>query len=81
MVAGISGKVKDVVDEFEKSGAREWLESMRVASEQAVRVSAVARERIVELDPQLENFHNRFRFMLAQIDTKVERITPVTVLP
>ena len=75
MSAGVSGKMKDVVDEFKRSDTRRWLESRQAASEQAVQVTHSTKQRVDELNPQMERFHTQFQFFLAQIDTKVERIT------
>jgi hypothetical protein len=75
MSAGVSGKMKDVVDEFKRSDTRRWLESLQTASEQAVQVTDSTKQKMDELDPQMERFQAQFQFFLAQIDTKVERIS------
>ena len=73
---GILRKVSKSMSEFETNSAtREWLRSMQEASEQAVKMTEVTKEKMAEFEPAFENFHARYEYMLAKIDTRVERIS------
>ena len=73
---GILNRVNKALSEYETStGTREWLRSMEEASEQAVRMTEVTKERMSEFDPALENFQARYEFMLAKLDTRIDRLS------
>jgi hypothetical protein len=74
--ATVSMKVTKSLSEIETSSAtRQWLKSLQTASEQAVKITEVTKEKMAEFEPALENFHARYGFMLAKIDTRTERIS------
>jgi hypothetical protein len=69
-------KLTTSVAEFESNRAtREWLRSMLSASERAVTMTELAQRKMAEFDPSLEDLQARCGFVLAQIDTRVERVT------
>src|ERR1051326_3341311 len=73
--AGVSQKVTGVMREIEaNTAAREWLQSVLSASEQAVAATQSTKQQIAEFDPRLENLQARYGFLLAQIDTRMDRI-------
>lgn len=74
--AALTSKATEAVREVEASSAtREWIASMERAAVQAVSVTAMAKQKMEECDPVLDNMQGRYQFMLAKLDTKVERIT------
>ena len=74
--ANVTMKVTETVREIETSSAtRHWLESLRSASERAVSVTELTKQKMAEFDPELENLQARYEFLLAKIDTNIERIT------
>src|SRR5215467_7769923 len=70
----IARKAEGFVDEFAKSNAREWLESLRAVSERAVSSTEMTRQKMAEFGPRLDKVHAEYQFLLAQVDTKIERI-------
>jgi len=74
--ANVSGKVTEAVREIETSSTtRAWLQSWQTAAEQAVAITDMTKQQMAEFGPQFAEFHGRFQFLLAEIDTKVERVT------
>jgi hypothetical protein len=71
----VTEKLTVTVREFERrNSVRGHLESLRIASEQAVAVTEVTKQKISEFDPKLENLQARYGFMLAQVDARMERL-------
>jgi hypothetical protein len=74
--ANVSGKLTDAVREIETSSAtKEWIESIRKASDQAVSMTDLTRQRMGEFNPRLDFFQARYEFFLAQVDVRIERMT------
>ena len=71
----VTEKLTETVREFEgHNSARAYIESVRAASEQAVAVTEVTKQKISEIDPKLEDLQVRYEFLLAQVDTRMERL-------
>jgi len=71
--AGMSTKVTTAVDEFQKSSeTREWIESMRVAAEQAVTVTQATKERMTQLEPVLSRAQENYDKALALADVRLK---------
>lgn len=74
--ANVTDKLGEAMSEIHtNSSGREWIEALRVASEQAVSVTELTKQKMTEFEPQFANFQTRYEFMLAQIDARVERVT------
>jgi len=74
--ASVSMKVTQSLAEVETSSeTQKWLSSMKAASEQAVKITELTREKMADFEPAFENFHARYGFMLAKFDTRTERIS------
>src|SRR5215468_5668171 len=68
--SSFAGKAEGFLDQFEKSGARQWLESLRVASERAVSTTEMTRQKMAEIGSRLDKVHADYQFLLAQVDAK-----------
>ena len=74
--ASVTTKVTAAAREFETSSeTREWIASIQRASEQAVTVTEMTKQKMTEYDPVLDDLQSRYAFMLASLDTRVERVT------
>ena len=68
-------KMSEAVHQFETgSETREWLRSLQVASENAVRMTEAAKQRLAENEPVLERLQDRYEYNLAKIDMTVQRV-------
>ena len=68
-------KLDEAVRRFEKGGeTREWLRSLQAASENAVRITEAAKQKMAENEPILEHMQARYEYNLARIDTKMQRV-------
>jgi hypothetical protein len=74
-LAGISSKVSKTVSDFEKNNeVKEWIESLRVAAEQAVVVTAATKERIAGFEPVLVRAQDSFAKSLAATDSRLNEV-------
>src|SRR5436190_12673606 len=72
--SGLTSKVTESVAAFKKnSEAREWIESMRVAAEQAAAVTESTKVKMAEFEPALARAHDNYRRTLATVDSKLEK--------
>jgi len=68
-------KIDEVVRQFQAgSETREWLHSLQLASENAVRMTEAAKQRLAENEPVLERLQDRYEYNLAKIDMTVQRV-------
>jgi hypothetical protein len=68
-------KLDEAVRQFEKNGeTREWLRSLQAASENALRMTEAAKQKMAENEPVLEHMQARYEYNLARIDTKMQRV-------
>jgi hypothetical protein len=73
--AALTTKVDSTVSGFQKNGeVKQWLESMRSASEQAVTVTQETKERLAEIAPALANAQETFNRSLAQADSTLAKV-------
>jgi len=71
--ASVTLKITETVREIETAGpTREWLSALATASEQAVDITETTKQKMVDQDPVLQV---RYQFLLAKMDTKVERLS------
>ena len=65
--ANITAKVTETVAEFEKSGeTREWIDSLRIAAEQAAAVSEVTKQKLAEFEPVISRAQENYSRTLAE---------------
>ena len=68
-------KINEAARQFAAgSETREWLRSLQVASENAVRMTEAAKQRLAENEPVLERLQDRYEYNLAKIDMKMQRV-------
>ncbi len=71
--SGLTSKVTETVSEFERNReARAWIESLKVAAEQAVAVSAATKKSITDFEPILERTQASYSRTLATVDARLE---------
>jgi len=74
--ASVTLKITETVREIETAGpTREWLSALATASEQAVDITETTKQKMVDQDPVLQDLQVRYQFLLAKMDTKVERLS------
>jgi hypothetical protein len=74
-LAKATAKLDEAVRQFEKGGeTREWLRALQAASENAVRITEAAKQKMAENEPVLEHMQARYEYNLARIDTKMQRV-------
>ena len=67
----LASKVTEEVHEYQTSAStRQWLATMQSASENAVKVTGIVREQIVELGPALERVQAEHAARLAKADVR-----------
>ena len=73
--SGLTTKVESAASAFQpNSETREWLESLRMASEQALAVSQATKERMAEIEPALAKAQENFNRSLARADEELEKV-------
>lgn len=76
MFAGMTKKASDAMQEFQSSkGTREMLVTLQSASEQAVKVTTVAREQIVGLAPAVERMQTAYTEGLSRADVRLKIVS------
>ena len=72
--AKVTTRVTETMREIHASGdARSWLSALERASFQAVAVTEVSKESIVNFEPTLARAQSKFGYGLAKIDVSLER--------
>ena len=74
--ANVTAKVTGTLRDLETSSeTKEWLATLDKTAENAARISEITKQKVQEFDPVLSNIEARYGFMLAKVDTRVERLT------
>ena len=74
--ANVTLKLTESAREFETNrDTREWIAALGKASEQAVIVTEATKQKMADLEPLLDDAQARYGFMLAKLDTRMERLT------
>lgn len=70
--ANVTSRVTEAVSEFESSSStKAWISSMQTASEQAARLSGIAKEKMQEFDPVLNRMHTKYNSTLVSLDSQL----------
>jgi cell fate (sporulation/competence/biofilm development) regulator YlbF (YheA/YmcA/DUF963 family) len=73
--AKATAKMDEAVRRFEAdSETREWLRSLQAASENALRMTEAAKQKMADNEPVLELMQARYEYNLARIDMKMQRV-------
>ena len=73
--AGLTSSVTNTVSEFAKnSESRQWIESLKVAAEQAVEVTEATKHSVAELEPALSRAREDYSRTLALLDSKLTKV-------
>jgi hypothetical protein len=68
-------RVTETVSEFGKdSETRQWIDSLRVAAEQAALVTETTKKKMTEFAPALDRAHENFKRTLVTVDSKLEEV-------
>jgi len=71
--ANVTTKVTEAVREFETSyTTKSWIGSLVSASESALELSDVAKDKVQAFDPVLERTQDRYGYLLAKTDKKLQ---------
>jgi hypothetical protein len=75
-LAGISSKVTKTVSDLEKNNEiKQWIDSLQIASEQAVVVTQSTKEQITGFEPVLVRAQEGFARSLAATDAKLNELS------
>ena len=73
-VTGVMGKVTQAASDFEnKRETKAWLESLKTASDQALRATEAARRKLSELEPLLAKTQENYARTLSEMDGRLEK--------
>ena len=73
--ASITVKVTQTVSEYEKSSeTRQWIDSLKVAAEQAVTVTETTKQKIAEFGPVLGRVQENYNRTILQVDSRLEEV-------
>jgi hypothetical protein len=72
MTMKVTGRIRELETKRE---TKDWLESLRMASEQAVHATETTKRALAELESDIARAHDRYGFLLAEIDLKIDRLT------
>jgi hypothetical protein len=76
--AKVAMKATETISEAGKSAAsREWVASLRVASENALSITEAVKRDLANFEPALTRAQSRYGFALSSVDTRFEKFERV----